>query len=139
MPFERPPRRISTQRERPIPGTARETTSTIAASRSPAGASIAWRMTGASGTEPGSHTSQQAPVGAGSERSPKWRRMPRRRQPSPSTHAHTERYWRQRTFVPSWVAAMHAASVWRSQTPTTRPTTRSGAEGAGWMTPARAM
>ena len=64
--------------------------------------------------------------------------IPRRRQPAPSTQAQTERYWRQRTRVPSCVAALQTASVLRSHVPTTRPTTRSGADGAGWTTPARA-
>ena len=65
--------------------------------------------------------------------------MPARRQPSPSTQAQTARYWRQRWRVPSWVAERQTASVVRSHTPVTRPATRSGADGAGWTTPARAM
>ena len=88
----------------------------------PARARSGARAAGASGSDEGSQTSQQGPAGAGSERSPKWRRMPRRRQPSPSTHAHTERYWRQRTRVPSCVGGLaDAPASLRSHMPTTRP------------------
>ena len=121
--FERPPRRISTRAGAADAGLGGDTTSRIALSRSAAGASTLWRAagTGAAATSAGSHTSQHGPGGAGSVRSPKWRRIPRRRQAPPSTHAQTERYWRQRTRVPSCVGRLQIASVVRSHAPTTPP------------------
>ena len=93
----------------------------------------------AAGTSDGSQTSQHGTDGAGAAASPKWRRMPSRRHPPPSTHAQTARYWRQRIRVPSSAAERQTASDTRSHVPMTRPTIRSGADGAGWITPARAM
>ena len=82
----------------PTPGSALATTSRIAPSRSPAGASARWRGAAGRGRAraSGSHTSQHGPVAAGAAPSPKWRRMPSRRQLVPSTQAQTARYWRQR-------------------------------------------
>src|SRR5205085_2818176 len=78
---------------RPTPGRAPRATDRIAWSRfsivSGAGA-------GASGTSPGSQTSQHGPDRSGSERSPKWRRIAVRRHDSLSTYAQISRYWRQR-------------------------------------------
>ena len=72
-------------------------------------------------------------------RSPKWRRIPRRRQraaldPRPD----------RAVLAPAHARALLRRGLADRQRrrgptgPTTRPTTRSGAEGAGWITPARA-
>ena len=63
---------------------------------------------------------------------------PRAGTASPSTHAHTARYWRQRAFVPSCAAVRQRASARPSQSPASRPATRSGADGDGCTTPVRA-
>ena len=63
---------------------------------------------------------------------------PRAGSAEPSTQAQTARYWRQRARVPSCAAERQSASARPSHTPLMRPSTRSGADGLGWMTPARA-
>ena len=93
---------------------------------------------GGAGAIDGSQTSQHGPSGSGSRWSPKWLRMPRRRQAEPSTQAHTARYWRHRARVPSCAAERQSASARPSQLPLTLPRTRSGADGLGWTTPERA-
>ena len=140
--FERPPRRISTARVRPTEGSALTTTSMIAASRSSAARRT--RRGAAPGAPArrghdasGSQTSQQGTRGAGSERSPKWRRIacaggsrrPRRRPTPRGTGASG-------CAAPRWPRRGRRRAPGRRSRPTSRPTARSSADGAGWSTPA---
>ena len=87
-----------------------------------------------------SQTSQHGTPGSGAGVlvSPKWRRIVVRRQADPSTNAQTERYWRQRARCPSPADVRQAARARASNGASMRPRTRSGADGAGRTTPARA-
>ena len=64
-----------------------------------------------------SQTSQHRPAASGSTRSPKCRRIARRRHVSPSTNPQTSRYWRQRWFFAS------GSSTWLMKN-TCRPLSR---------------
>ena len=88
-----------------------------------------------SATDSGAQTSQQATIGAGVAGSPKWRRIAARRQPSSSTNAQIERYWRQRARVPSAAEVRQVARARPSYGASIRPRTRSIGAGAGRRTP----
>ena len=80
------------------------------------------RARAAAGASDGSQTSQHGPVrrrrAAVAEVA---QDAARAGSPSPSTHAQTARYWRQRARVPSCAAERQSASARPSQVPVTRP------------------
>ena len=151
--FERPPRRTSTARVRPTPGCGGRddvedrvvelvrSPLRAAARAGPGGsaararrrrrrgrerrvADVAARARRPAGCAAVAEVAQDARRGGSVE---------------PSTHAHTERYWRQRAFVPS--RADGAADRERAAVPLAGRRgrdTRSGGDGDGWITPARA-
>ena len=151
--FERPPRRISTARVRPTSGCGarhdvedrlvelagvalggrpvRElrrprprTRAAAAAARAPA---------------PGRRRRSTGPSGAGAERSPKWRRIPSRRHAvalDPRPHRAVLAPAHARALLGRRAAERERAAVPRARRP--GPATRSGADGRGWTTPARA-
>ena len=110
-------------RDRPLRELAR------AASACRAGAGRA-----AAGRSDGSQTSQHGPAGAGALAVAEVAQdAPRGGTSCPRPSAHTARYWRQRARVPSCAAERQSASARPSHVPVTRPSTRSGADGLGWI------